>query len=67
MSIKAKQNDLYYLGCLICEAINDFEILLTENLATAEKLIYHPHLQHLFALRNRLRQVLVNDLPTCDT
>lgn len=54
MDIKSKDNELYYLSCLVCEALNDLEKIISNSIALRNKLLYDSRFQYLLSVRDKL-------------
>jgi hypothetical protein len=51
MDIKAKDNELYYLGCVLSEAIEKLESFLQNNLVTVPDILYDARFRFLLNVK----------------
>lgn len=58
---KSKDNELIYLASIICYHLMKFEDKCKENVALQKTLLYDPHLQSIFDLKDKWIEKL---LPT---
>lgn len=54
MNIKTKDNEIYYLACIICEEVNKLEKYIIDNIALQKEFRYHPRYKFLLAVKNKL-------------
>lgn len=53
MDIKAKDTELFYLGCVLSEAIERFENILQNGLVSADSILYDSRFRLLLNIKNR--------------
>lgn len=53
MDIKSKDAELFYLGCVLSEAIERLEKNLREGLVTAENILYDARFRSLLRIKER--------------
>ncbi len=52
MDIRSKDNELFYLGCVLSEAIERFEEILKNRLVSADSLLYDARFRSLLRIKD---------------
>ena len=58
MSIKSKDNELFYLGCILSEAIERLDNILKEGVASHKSLLYDARFRFLMKIKEKFSNTL---------
>lgn len=53
MEITTKESELFYIGCILSEAIEKVEKIIENNLSSSKTIMYDPHFQFLIEMKNK--------------
>jgi|GEM_PF-3247935 len=53
MDIRTKDNELFYIGCMLSDAIERLERNLNNNKEKADNILNNPHLQTILTIKDK--------------
>lgn len=60
MDIKAKDKELFYLGCVLTEQIERIEKILQEGVASHSNILYDARFRSLIQTKDRWKEAAIN-------